>query len=299
MGQNAAVAFDAAFDQDAVLVISRDQVALVRDCVADRVVGRPVGDQDAVGAVAHGELARRVGPDHVADHRVVLAGCACDLDAVLVVARDHVGHVRAESADGVIEGVVDEYAVLAVGDEHRAGAVGADPVPHDDVACTVADDVNAALQVARDHVRGIRADPADGVATRAGQHVHEHAVEEVGNGDGAAGIRADHVPLHRVQRAADRDAVDEVAGDDVLRHGDLVAQKRDTVAAVADGEPERAEADEVVLYGVELSALFGEDAVLRVAGDDVADGREGTADRAVVRRRWSGIRRRSRWARAW
>src|SRR5262249_44054598 len=228
VGRDAVVAqvdAQAVVAEDAVVA---DGVAVTRQHVdADGVEGDRVGrrrraadgvaaggDADAVAAVAQVGGAVRGGADQVAldgDGR----GRAADLDAVAVVAADHVAGVGDRAADGHLVGVDDVDAVLGVAQVGGAVDVGPDEVALDLVARAGAVDPDAVAGVARDDVAGAHRGAADGVGV--GAAVDADA-EAVGDGGGAGDVGADEVARHDVVVggvAADLDAGAGVAADDV------------------------------------------------------------------------------------
>src|SRR5262249_28838820 len=105
--------------------VARNDVPGRRRGAADRVVGGPIVQHDALVAVADGKGAGEVGADQVALHHV--AGGACDIDADAGVAGDDVAGAGCRAADGVVARPrVDADAVLAVGHVDGAVDVGAD-----------------------------------------------------------------------------------------------------------------------------------------------------------------------------
>ena len=112
------------------------------------------------------------------------------------------------AADGVVgRPVLDDHAVV-VGQGVRAGRVGADVVPLDDVAGRPrVGDIDAVLAVARDDVAGAER-AADGVVAGAGED--GHAAGPVAQGRRAAGGDADVVALDHVAGGPAVDDVDAI-----------------------------------------------------------------------------------------
>ena len=114
-----------AIDVDALMSISRDNVACRRRRAADEIVGRL--HLNAVGLVAQRLGARCIHAHMVAGNGVPGGRCAADIDADAAVAGNDIAGPGHCAAYGVARRL-DEDAFVLVGQCRRAGGVGADIV---------------------------------------------------------------------------------------------------------------------------------------------------------------------------
>ncbi len=181
----------------AVVVVRRDQVPGTRAAAADRVEAGGE-DVDAVAGVRHAERAGEVRADPVALDPVVHGGVevdvVVDVDARVVVARDHVRLARGLPADRVAVRAVDLDADVVRQRRVRRDR-RSDPVAQDAVRVAAEDDPRV---VSADDVSGAGLGAADQRGGRAGR-----------DGDAVAAVaevlRAGHV-------GADQVALDPVSG---------------------------------------------------------------------------------------
>ena len=114
--------------------------------LASAATGRARADQVALDQIARRRHARAV-----------------DVDAQIGVARDQVARTEARAADGVARRV-DRDSAAAVGQRSGARDIGANPVPHDEVAGRGgAPDADADAGVARNQVSRADRRAADGI----------------------------------------------------------------------------------------------------------------------------------------
>ena len=199
---------------DAVVEVAGDQVALTGQRATDRDIQRAATDMDAVPGIAHLHSSRVVGPDVVAVDERSGRRRIPDVDAVGVVARDHVACAGRGTADAGADGAaVDADTVRLVADFGDTVGAYTDVVAFDDVVvCTQAGNHDTGIDVARDHIARICRRATDTVA--AGATEDDCAMFLVGDHRDAIVGDTDVIALDDVvvrAGVADCDTVAEVA----------------------------------------------------------------------------------------
>ena len=242
----------------------------------------------------------------VSEHRVAADGVAravIDEHAVapIVLTRraavsDHVARARRRAADQIVV-ADDPNAVRVIAEHSRAVRTNAYEVALDRVAFRAEEDPDACAVSGDDVARGRRRAADDVLPTRAGGN--GHAAPNITERQRAGDVSADEVALDDIAAgwrtiAQHANAVIEIAGDEVTRArrcaaDEVVLTVVNLKAYGAVGDRRRARrvrADVIALNDVagarRTAAVFDQDAVVDVAGDDVARGGVGAADLVAV-----------------
>ena len=281
---------------DPVAEIARD------DTCADQIVAARRCDQNSVASVRSGPRERKDPSKRV--ERGEAAGRTAHLDAVLVIAGDHVTQ-RNHAADLRILGRAgNEQPVAAVGDDGSVvGAHSHEIRLHGRIVGIR--DSQAILTVAAEHVvkdeRILRERASDQLIAVGA--IDGDAVQPVAQGGVSRGGRADVVAAQQRLRGAavDEDSVGAVAGDQVALSRTDEHARRGIVRAgrlAANDVPRRALRDENavlpvakrdcaaciranVVHGDQIVIRVNSDAVATIAADDVRQ-LESRVDRRLV-----------------